>query len=92
MRIEIDTVSKTIVVLSHTSIKELIENLPTMLNNWEEYSIVSKVEYSQPYVYQYPFTVNPATQPLNPPYYTTCEIGVQKGLHEWYNQPTISIN
>jgi hypothetical protein len=94
MRLEIDTVNKTVVVLSHTSIKELVNELPKMLSNWEEYSIISKTDSSD-IVYQYPLRtfnpipVSPTTAPL---FYTTCNIGVQENLPEWYNEKTILTN
>lgn len=89
MRIEIDTTCKTVIVYS-AGVKELIEELPKMVKDWESYTVISKENFTQPYVYQYP--VMPAS-PLMPPSYTTCnDFGIQKENPLKFSEPIISIN
>ena len=64
MNIEINTVTKTIVVLDKTNITELINLLKTL--DWEDFTIISKnkVEWVTPQPFQ------PAS-PFSPPYIIT---------------------
>lgn len=69
MKIEIDTIEKTIVLKESITLGDLIVELERLKVDYKEYSIKQETPYT--YIPYYPYT-NP--QPLNPIYYPPYKI------------------